>query len=66
MLFEQQRWIDSKLLAASAESAWSDLTRAQSFVFGQIESEVKASLGKDNFSQLIHLLSRPWGRDVHD
>lgn len=134
MLFEQQRWIDSKLLAALAESGWSDLTRAQSFVFGQIdagctnaseiaarlnisrqavnrtvgelvsagylklhespgqgnmrrisltakgkkimhdastifeqiESEVEASLGKDDFRQLIQLLSRPWGREASE
>ncbi|MCR9295689.1 MAG: MarR family transcriptional regulator [bacterium] len=38
LLFEQQRWIDSKLLAALAEYGWSDLTRAQSLVFGQIDA----------------------------
>lgn len=64
--FEQQRWIDAELLAALAESGWSDLTRSQFCVFGQIESEVEASLGKDNFRQLIQLLSRPWGRQASD
>ena len=37
-----------------------------STIFDQIDSEVEASLGKDNFRQLIHLLSRPWGREASD